>query len=269
MTLRFVHISDTHYTPDASYIKSYAAYTPLVGADALVQAVRALPFTPDFILHTGDAAYDPEPSVYPPLAGLMAQFNVPVRYVAGNHDDSHALQTVLMGRAASDVQTHLHYTFDANGVEFICLDSNALDPSQGDAVPSGRVPAEQLAWLEQRCHADDPRPVVVAVHHNVLPVGVPWLDDGMRIRNGEALHAVLAQAPREVLGVFSGHIHQNITVYRDGIMYVSAASSWCQFLSYPTPDNTEIAPDRDTPPGFNVVSIDSGRVFVRRHTFRV
>ena len=48
--LRFVHISDTHFNPDPEYIKSYAQYTPLPGAQALVEAVNALPFQPDFIL---------------------------------------------------------------------------------------------------------------------------------------------------------------------------------------------------------------------------
>ena len=62
--LRFIHISDTHIHPDPNYTKDYADITSYAGAKALVEQVNNVPFEPDFVLHTGDVAYDPDPEAY-------------------------------------------------------------------------------------------------------------------------------------------------------------------------------------------------------------
>lgn len=262
--LRFVHISDTHINPDPSYIKPYAHHTPMVGARALIQAIRELPFAPDFVLHTGDVAYDPHPEVYNTVHELTAELPCPIYYVAGNHDHMEALQTVIMGRNADQVQPNLHYELELNGVQLLALDSNDEAPD-----PSGRVPEAQIAWLAERCAAADTRPLIVAVHHNAIPVGVPWLDDWMRMINGEDFHQALLPARDRLRGVFYGHIHQNITTFREGILYVAAASSWAQFASYPMPENERVSEDMNTPGGFSVVTITHERTHIRRHHFRV
>ncbi len=262
--LRFVHISDTHINPDPAYIKSYAAYTPMVGAEALVHAIQELPFQPDFVLHTGDVAYDPFPEAYAAVAEVLGKINAPIHYLAGNHDDAVALQQQVMGKA--DAQEYLYYEFEVKGVQIVCLDSNGPhDPTR----PSGSVTQEQLDWLDEICRADDPRPLVVAVHHNVLPMQVPWLDDWMRLENPDALHDILRQASERLRGVFHGHIHQNTEVFQDGVLYVAAASSWCQFISYPMPENERVAPDFLTPPGFSVVTVTDRAMSLRRHSFSV
>lgn len=263
--LRFVHISDTHITPDRDYIKDYAQYTPSVGATALVEAVNSLPFAPDFVLHTGDVAFDPVPDVYPFVAETLGNIQAPVYYLAGNHDDNAALQTAVMGREPADVIENLHYEFEVNGVQIIGVDSN--DPAA--SVPSGLFPPAQLDWLDALCSADDERPLVIATHHNVIPVGVPWLDDWMRAKNGDDFHAIVRQARDRLRGVFHGHIHQNIDAFQDGVLYSAAASSWCQFMSYPMPENERVSPDFATPPGFSVVTITAERTFIRRHSFAV
>jgi Icc protein len=260
--LRFVHISDTHINPDLSYNKDYARYTPLPGAQALVNAINALPFQPDFILHTGDIAYDPIPAVYEDVKALLSQLQAPVYYLAGNHDDSRAIQTVLMGRSTDDLDPYLYYEFEINGVQVACLDSNGPHVPEN---PSGSVTLEQLQWLEALCTADDARPLIVAVHHNIIPVGVPWLDDWMRMENGEDFHQIVRKAGSRLRGVFFGHIHQQLTTMRDGVLYVASASSWCHFNGYPTPEDTRPTADFHTPPGFSVVTVTENQTFIRRY----
>ena len=104
------------------------------------------------------------------------------------------------------------------GVQFLLLDSSvpAVDEHYGQLEP------EQLAWLEQRCAADDPRPLVVALHHNPLSLVVTWLE-GIALRNGEALHEVLLLARNRLRCVFYGHIHESVLTLRDGIPYQSGA----------------------------------------------
>ncbi|MGB1285393.1 MAG: metallophosphoesterase family protein [Aggregatilineales bacterium] len=262
--LRFVHLSDTHINPDVDYIKDYANYTPMTGAMALIDAVNALPFTPDFILHTGDVAYDPYPEVYDVIQDVLSKFNIPVYVLAGNHDDARALQHLVMGRDDDAVKDYLYYEFEQNGVQIVCLDSNG--PAE---IPQGNIPDEQLAWLDTLVSVDDDRPLVVATHHNVLPMNVPWLDGFMRTTNGEALHTILCKAQSRLRVVLHGHIHQNIDHYVDGILYSSCASSWCQFGAYPDPNNTEITQNKSAPPGFSVVTVSANSTYIRRHTFTV
>jgi 3',5'-cyclic-AMP phosphodiesterase len=260
--LRFVQISDTHINPDTSYNSPYARFTPLVGAKALVKAVNALPFTPDFILHTGDVAFDPIPEVYPFVAEVLGELKAPVYYLRGNHDDVASLQSVLMKR--SEIQPYLYYEFEAKGVQVLCMDSNGPHNPKN---PTGFVTEEQLDWLDALCTADDERPLVVAIHHNAIPVGVPWLDDWMIIENGEEFHQTVRQARDRLCGVFSGHIHHNYQIMRDGVSYISGASSWANFISYPIAENTMYIEDLEAEPSFNIVTITDTTTAIRRHSY--
>ncbi len=262
--LRFVHLSDTHLSRDPAYNSPYASYIPQVGMTALIGAVAALPFRPDFILHTGDIIYNPDVSAYDHARDELAKFGLPLYYVRGNHDSSEGIQRVLMGR--EQVSDRLNYTFEVNGVQFIVLDSN--DTSRV-TVPAGYISEDQLDWLEGLCSADDPRPLVVATHHNVLPTGSPWLDGYMRTANGEDLHRVLVKAQDRLRGVFHGHIHQPIDQYREGVLYSAAASSWSQFEAYPMAEHTQTTQDQVAQPGFSVVSLTADSTYIRRHTFMV
>jgi len=260
--LTFVHISDTHISPDSDYSQSYADYPPLEGAKALVDSLQALPFDVDFILHTGDVIYDPHESVYKTAKDIFSALNTPIYYIAGNHDHNDGLQRQLMGRKPSEVIPNLHYEVEVNGVQLICMDSNG--PAE---PPSGYVTDAQLEWLDALCTANDERPLVIAIHHNPLAVDVPWLDDWMKIINGEAFHEIVKKARSRLVGVFHGHIHQNTTVYRDGVLYSSTVSPWVQFHSYR--GMTDTTPDTGARPGYSVVMVKPNQSFIRRYWFDV
>ncbi len=260
--LTFVHISDTHISahPDYGRGEHGSFHSAREGAEALVAAVNALPFKPDFVLHTGDVAYDPDPSAYLSASEILSGIQYPVYYLAGNHDFPAELQRVLLNSAQP--KTPFYYDFEINGIQIICLDSNG--PAE---PPRGFVDAQQLAWLEGLCSMPDERPLVVAVHHNTLPVGIPWLDDFMRITNGEALHKALLPARHRIRGVFSGHVHQHLDMYRDGILYSSTASSWCQFHAWP--GQVDTIADTDGLPGFSIVTLTPEQTYIRRCGLRI
>ncbi|MDX1991949.1 MAG: metallophosphoesterase [bacterium] len=254
----FIHISDTHINPDTTYNNTYADVTPWQGVQALIHELNHLPFTPDFVLHTGDVAFDPRPEAYLTCLEALNQIPYPVYYVAGNHDDSPALQRIMLGR--EDPLPALHYAFEVNGVQIICVDSNGpADP------PAGMMTRDELEWLSGLCSADDDRPLVIAVHHHVLPVGIPWLDSYMGIRNGDQFHEAILPAKHRLRGVFFGHVHQNLDVVRDGILYSSTLSSWVQFQSYPGMSAT--TPDHGAEPGYSIVTISEDQTFIRRCRF--
>jgi Icc protein len=260
--LRFVHISDTHISSNPAYGRDHwqVGHTARQGAEALVEQLNNLPFRPDFILHTGDVAFDPDPSAYEAAREILGQIRYPVYYLAGNHDYPVELQRRMMNQA--EINAPFYYALEVNGVQIVCLDSNG--PAE---PPRGYVTEEQIAWLENICTTPDSRPLIVAVHHNILPVGVPWLDEFMRTTNGEAVHQALLPARERLRGVFFGHVHQNLDMYRDGVLYTSVNSSWVQFHAWPGQDKTieDVAAD----PGFSVVTLTSEQTYIRRCRFRL
>jgi 3',5'-cyclic-AMP phosphodiesterase len=264
--LRFVHISDTHLSHDPAYSVPQADTDPRTGARALVAQLNQLPFTPDLILHTGDVAADGVAADYDIARTLLQPLPAPIYYLNGNHDDS-AHVAALMGRATQGAA--LYYEFEVNGVQFVCLDSaapvNVYGAAQGFTHPRGYVDAPQLAWLAQVCRADDPRPLVVAVHHCVLPCGTPWLDDYMSIINGLEVHAALVPLRGRLRGVFHGHVHMSVDQYRDGILYTSALSSWYQLHAWPNQTVTQA--DTGIERGFNVVTITADSTHIRRQRY--
>src|SRR5690606_13567854 len=98
---------------------------------------------------------------------------------------------------------------------------------------------------------------------------VPWLDEWMKMENGDLFHEIVRQARDRLCAVFYGHIHQNIQVLRDGVLYVSAGSSWCQFTSHPDPSNEQLIHNTHTLPSFNMVTINENGTSIIRHSFTV
>lgn len=258
--LRFVHISDTHYCPP-DYQAPYSRFSPRTGTAALIEQLKALPFQPDFILHTGDVAYDPYPNIYDEIAEVFGDLKIPVRYVPGNHDHSATLQTALMKR--DTVSIPLHHTEIVNGVRMIYLDTNSNRP------PAGEVSEAQIEWLRGVLDVDRTMPIVVAVHHPLIKTHTSaWFDTFMMTANGDAVHDVLQTATERIRGVFFGHVHQDITFYRDGILYAAAASSWTQFHTRPDQDMETISDD-PADPGYSLVTITTEGAFIQRYHYRV
>jgi 3',5'-cyclic-AMP phosphodiesterase len=263
MTARlcFIHMSDTHISADATYNSKSAAHRPVVCARALVRALNALPFTPDFVLHTGDVAADPNEADYQLAREVLAGIPFPIHYLPGNHDSAEMLQRVMLQREPS---LPYDYELSVNGVQLLCLDSNRY--TEGDK-PNGFVTDDQLKRVRAVTEANDARPLIVAIHHSVLPIGNTWWDDYMSMTNGVALHAALLPARHRLLGVLHGHVHQNVHSVVDGISYFSVASAWYQLATHP--NQTRTVPDPAALPGYNVVIVEGNRMTVRQQVFTI
>lgn len=258
--LRFAHISDTHLSADPHYNSDGAPHTPLIGAKALVHQINKLDTPLDFVLHTGDVAFDPDETAYETAREVLSEIRVPVYYLVGNHDYAVPLQRVLLGIA--EPKAPYDYEFEVNGVQFICLDSNR------PALPyRGKLSDEQFAWLEGLCSAPDDRPLIVALHHPALLTGVPVWDEKMSLVDGERFHQTLLRAKNRLRGVFSGHVHQNVQIVRDGIPYFSSLSSWYQ-MQY-SPEMTSLEKDTFGQPGFSVVQVMRDQLTVQQHRYIV
>ncbi len=225
----------------------------------MIDLINDLPFHVDFVLHTGDVVFDPHPEPYEAAKTLFSRLKYPIYYLNGNHDHRDYLQKILLGKA--EAANPFDYEFEVNGVQIVCVDSNGPEA----VPPSGHVTDAQLTWLQGICSAADPRPLVIATHHNMLPTGIPWLDNYMRTANGEQFHQAILPARARLRGVFFGHVHQNLDIYQDGILYCSTLSSWTQLMAYPGMDDT--IRDETAQPGFSLVHITAQQTFIRRYRF--
>ena len=83
------------------------------------------------------------------------------------------------------------------------LDS-LVDADETGRVDPGRLGDDQLAWLDDRL-AEDDRPSYVCLHHPPTTIGLGLMDP-IRLRDGDALAAVVARHPH-VVATLVGHAH--------------------------------------------------------------
>lgn len=256
--IRFIHISDTHIGPDPDF--ELYDKNPYACGEELVEAIGALPFRPDFVLHTGDIVADPDPESYQLAARLFARMELPVYYVSGNHDSSQDIQKYLaMGkkRDLGDDNSKVFYEIDTGPVKVVCLDANCAEIN-----PMGRLPKEQLDILRSELR-ESFKPIIVSIHFPALPLDSRWLDRTMLLENGEELHELLSAHRDKVDGVLFGHIHRGMQIYRDGILYSSVGSNFCGFSSWP--DDEDVIKKPDTPKYYNVVTVTRDTVLIKQH----
>lgn len=259
--LTFLHISDTHISAQPDYrphwVNPMTAH-PNYGIETLIKAVQNLPFTVDFILHTGDVCADPIEANYHCARELLLQLNCPVILLSGNHDSAEMLSDIVDdGECLRVMRNDVAHV---NGYNLIGMDTNGI----GDTHAPSLHP-EMVAWVDHILKQENSAPLVVAMHHPLIETGVPWIDEDMLVKNGQTVHSILSTHIKQIRGVFHGHIHQPVTSYCDGIMYVGAPSIWYNIHGHP---NLKLH-DQDLmlQPGFNLVMIREERTFVRNCAF--
>ena len=259
--MRFIHISDTHIAASPGF--SNYGHAPLASLTALVDALNALTFNVDFVLHTGDVVEDRSEAAYRLAAVELSRLRFPVRYLAGNHDDADVLQRVLLGRSVT--VPRLDDRFQVDGMEVVLLDS------RGPRDPEGDLSDQQLAALGSTCARSQGPPLVIAIHHPPVALDTPWLDLGwdsgriptMLLGRAREFQKVVAPARGRLRGVFFGHVHRAFQVIRDGVLYASASSGFGQLQTWP--DQAQPQPAPWEPAGFNVVTITADQTTVREH----
>lgn len=260
-TVYFVQISDTHFGPQPGFASHGSPAVP--AAQRLVDSLNQLPFSPDFVVHTGDITHEPHPASYALARETFSNLRAPIYYVRGNHDDAEDIKAYMaMGpkEELAEEKGRLTYAFNMKGIRFLVLDTQGPPQSQ----PQGHLSTEQLTLLRREATAAGP-PLVIFLHHPVLPMDSLWMDANMLIMNGEEVHDALLPARQRIRGVFHGHTHQSTQTMRDGILYVAAASSLTQFSSWPFDEDVQHVADEQ--PGFNFVRLMPQQTMIRQHRY--
>lgn len=174
----------------------------------------------DAVLATGDIAQDGSAAAYHRFVELAQPLAPLLRGLPGNHDANDTFYDVW--------GDHAQAVTDIDSWRLVLLDSTIARSSAGHIAP------DQIELLREAADTAGDRHVLVAVHHNPVPVGSGWLDT-MMIDNGHELLASLRDRPN-VRGLIWGHVHQefdsviNFGAKRPALRLLATPATCVQFM---------------------------------------
>jgi Icc protein len=189
--LRVVQLSDCHLS--ASMQTPYRGQNADAGLQSLLAAISG--WQPDLVLVTGDLSEDASAASYRRLADYLHTLAVPVYALPGNHDDDEVMRRHFPNGPWSGT---LFCQLGAWGM--VMLRSAVAGRVDGlldaaDVSAAGR-------WVSARGGL----PVLLALHHQPVPVGSPWIDR-YGLQSPQALLQLIEHCP-QVRCVVWGHVHQ-------------------------------------------------------------
>lgn len=149
------------------------------------------------ILATGDIAQDASERAYKYYQEIITQFQAPVLWLPGNHDNVNTMRQCL-----ADTQAMISPCIKKFGDwVVIMLDSSVLTEVYG------LLDDANLQYLDHMLAQHPKNHVMVCLHHHPVDCGSFWLD-GHNLKNAQALWDVLHRY-NNVKALVWGHIHQD------------------------------------------------------------
>jgi Icc protein len=206
--LRIAQVTDCHLPADPR--QTYRGIDPRRNLESLMEKVAAR--RPDLLLLTGDLSEDGSPQSYRVLRSIFGSLQVPLLALPGNHDDPDQLAERFPGSPAGGIGVSEHGDW-----QIVRLDS--CIPRR----PEGQIHEGAISALAHHLAANAARPQLVALHHQPVEVGNPWIDR-FPLLNPQALLR-LVDGHANVKAVVWGHIHQAYAADRNGTLMLGGPSS--------------------------------------------
>lgn len=243
--LRIVQLSDFHlFDNPQGQLLGVNTYEALQG---VVEHARQQAGPIDLVLATGDISQDGSAQSYQHAQTLLQPLQAPMVFLPGNHDDLAAMRSVLGSQMAAIT--------DRSDWRIVALDSHVAGSDEGF------LGEDQLALLEQAAQTE--RWVLVAMHHNPVPMGSAWLDP-MMIANANELLA-LCERQEQIRGLLWGHVHQEM----DTVQVLGPQRRQLQLMACPAtclqfgPRSQQFALD-NIDPGYRILDLQpNGQIQTR------
>ena len=190
---RVVQISDLHVLSEPG--------AQLGNVDTTVSLVRVLKdivkLSPrvDLIVASGDLVDDGSVEAYQRLQGLFKEIQCPVYVLAGNHDNTEAMRSVLL----SD-NIRFHRNCDIGEWRLLFVNTRVQDAGHGF------IDTAEMSWLKQSLDDLNGQSVLLAMHHTPLKV---CASSSCQLHNADDLLQLLSHYP-QVKGLVAGHTHNDI-----------------------------------------------------------
>ncbi len=236
-----LHITDLHILPGSD--ENFLGINTEYYFHAILELAFAEHHHFDLILVTGDLAQDPCPASYQRILNSLEATNTPCICLPGNHDDYELMQQIFNTSLVSCRKQ----IFLANW-QVICLNS------QIPGEPGGRLPKQELLFLEDCLTRNPNHHALIAVHHHCFETKSAWMDT-MMIENSQELLALIKQYPQSK-AIITGHIHQSMDIITGSLRILGTPSTCFQFK----PESSALSLDTSSP-GFRLIKLyEDGRI---------
>jgi Icc protein len=228
---RFIQISDSHIG-----FNKPANADVTATLQAALDKIKAVPDSPDFLIHTGDLTHSSKPTEFDTVDQVLKATNRQIFYVPGEHDTSVDDGKSYLERYGKGSNGNGWYSFDHKGIHFIGL----VNVMQLEGM--GKIGQAQLDWLKQDLAGlKSSSPIVLFAHIPLWALYPTW---GWGTSDSEQAFAMLKRFGS--VTVLNGHIHQVLQKVEGNVTFHTAMST-----AFPQP-----APGAAPSPGPMKVSAD-------------
>ena len=225
-SLKVVQVSDCHVSSDPD--DDYRGFRAGRMLESLLPALRQ--FQPDLLLLTGDVSEDASPESYGRVSAMMCSIGAPVLALPGNHDVPETMARFFPNGPWGGPKFH-----SEKGWQLVLLDSTRPNEI------AGRFPEGQLDGLREGLARSEAAHILVALHHQPVEVGSPWIDK-YALQEPKSLLDIIEQDSR-VRCVTWGHVHQEFSATLGGVHLLGSPSTVANSI----PGREKFTPDATGP----------------------
>ena len=194
----------------------------------LLPVMRA--WGPDNLLLTGDVTEDASPAAYARVAVMLGTIGAPILALPGNHDEPEVMRSHFPLGPWQGVHTK------RLGRWLLVL----LDSTEKGRV-SGTLSQQSLEQLDQCLRRSEAEHLLVALHHQPVSVGSPWIDRYALEEPDRFLE--ICGLDRRMRCIVWGHVHQDFRAESNGVLLLGAPSASVNSL----PGKEQFTPDLPGP----------------------
>ncbi|AKM32194.1 hypothetical protein AB870_21835 [Pandoraea faecigallinarum] len=191
-------------------------------AQALRRAIAAINRwtpRPDAVIATGDLIDTPHSSEYKVLRECLADLDIPLYLVVGNHDHREGLRQAFPEHVYLRTgQAFVQYRVDLGPLTVLALDTQ--DPPGA----GGHLCEARLTWLDTELRACEGRPTIVAMHHPPFDTGIEFMDGYGLSAQARAGFARVISRHSHIERVICGHLHRSIHAGVEGAPGIMAST---------------------------------------------
>lgn len=226
--LKFVHISDVHYTAELDNTPyKLRKNSPELFDDAIEQINEVSGLS--FVMFGGDLVDRAKESELLGFLDHAKKLKAPWYYTFGNHDSmlggylttSKYLENVRKKNPNFKFD-RTYYSFSPkSGYKVIVLDSIIRDR----LTSNGEISEEQLEWLDKELHSAQKQVVLIFLH---VPIMEPIAAEHHKMLNSTEVMKVIGKY-KNPIAVFQGHYHVSRIKQMNNLLFVSSPA----LVSYP------------------------------------